>query len=207
LALYRFLKSLGRVARPKRAAKMKVATTPVLGKPVFQGEWQLYRTNSAGFSDENELLLRVFLAILLDPLAQEPRRISVANAAKPNLPVKTLEVGVRYPETRPALQEQPNFFKYSCADALPLELSLNPHASQYLDSVLVCDPHHANEIIPAQRANDNISGLYAAAVTREPVELPNTLELTSNENWGHASSPLCRLFSNSRCSESACRPP
>jgi hypothetical protein len=58
-------------------------------------------------------------------------------------------VGVRYCETLLALQNQPNFLKYSRADSLPLELGLNAHPSQHLNTVLVCDPYRANKINPA----------------------------------------------------------
>jgi hypothetical protein len=91
----------------------------------------------------------VFRAIRLDPLPQERWCLSLVNFAKPNAPVKVLQMGVRYCETLSALQNQPNFLKYSRADSLPLERGLNAHPAQHLNTVLVCDPHRANKVIPA----------------------------------------------------------
>jgi hypothetical protein len=73
---------------------------------------------------------------------------------------------------------------------LPLELGLDAHPSQHLNTVLVCDPHYANKIIPARRANDNVAGPYLALITHEPVKLSNPIDLANTENRGHAAPPL-----------------
>jgi hypothetical protein len=62
-------------------------------------------------------LLRIFGAMRIDPVPQEGRGLALVTGTKANSAVEVLQVRVRYREALRAVQEQPNFPKYFCADS------------------------------------------------------------------------------------------